>query len=474
MIDLDDVQSVILRPSKATTVEIAFVTHEKADEMKDFLEAAAEAVTTTARANTLAAAKGAKAHPPGAVCVGVSAEGLRLCGLEERVYNGLPPTFVAGMRAAAHRLHDDPGDWEPPFRSGPPVHAVVLRYGDHDWGALAPYAHSKVVWKGVRPDDNKEPFGFTDSISDPTIEGSGKPVSDGQGAWDPVARSWRPVKTGEAVLGYVDESGTVAGNPDTAYLERNGSYFVIRKLEQHVDRFRRECTEWAEKFLSDADKLDPEKRAAAIDEIGAQLVGRHKDGRVLGQPPGADPTNGFLYCEARSPEVPMAPVPPSAHIRRSNPRDSLEFADRIVPRHMLFRRGYPYADEARGTQGLLFMACCADLRRQFEFVQSHWLQDGNRFGLGTETDGVAGQRHANDGDNTTLSIARGDARARRGGMPSFVTTRGGEYFLLPSRSALKVLGSSRQPGRFLPEAPGTPSLSIPPKWNPPTVPGMAS
>ncbi len=118
------------------------------------------------------------------------------------------------------------------------------------------------------------------------------------------------------------------------------------------------------------------------------------------------------------------------------------------------------------------MACCADLRRQFEFVQSHWLQDGNRFGLGTETDALGGQRHGpemEDGDNQVLSIDRSGRRVSRPDMPSFVTTKGGEYFLLPSRSALHVLGTSRQPGRLVPGAPGT----SPPKWNPPPVPGSA-
>ena len=474
MIDLEDVQSVILRPSKAFKVKITFVMHETPNQMQGFLRDAARTVTTTAAANRLAAENTGANDRPGAICVGISGAGLRLCGLEERVYSALPASFTAGMRAAAHRLHDDPVDWERPFRSGRPVHAVILRYGDADWGALDRYKDSEFFWEGKRPDDEKEPFGFKDNISDPAIEGSGKPISEGAGVWDAVSRRWRPVKAGEAVLGYVDEGGGVAGNPDTAYLERNGSYFVIRKLEQHVDRFEAACTGWAEKLMKEPEKYGVKDKSLekVRDEIAAQLVGRHQDGRVLGQPDNATPINGFLFCEARSPDIPKAPVPPSAHIRRSNPRDSIEFADKIVPRHVLFRRGYPYERREKDgtiTKGLLFMACCADLRRQFEFVQSHWLQDGNRFGLGTETDGIAGQRHANDRDNTYLSIDRNGKRLRRGGMASFVTTRGGEYFLLPSRSALKVLGSSRQPGRSRPD-----DLGIPRNLKPPVVPGTTT
>lgn len=449
MIDFDDVQSVILRPSRARKVHIRFVRHTSPDDMQTFLEWAAEAITTTAKANELAAASTDDNDPPGALCVGITGEGLRLCGIEERVFSALPATFTGGMRAAAPRLHDDPTEWEAPFEDQSPFHAVVLRY--HSDPDQAPEAEDELVWHGERREDSTEPFGFKDNVSDPVIEGSGKPISEGAGVWDPVARAWRPIRAGEAVLGYVDESGGIAGTPDTAYLERNGSYFVIRKLEQHVETFWAACQEWAGDFDP---ALDPE-------EIGAQLVGRYKDGRVLGQPVGAKPANGFLFRENRSPDVPKAPVPPSAHIRRSNPRDGLDFADNIVPRHVLFRRGYPYK-ENDGREGLLFMACCADLRRQFEFVQSHWLQDGNRFGLGTETDGLAGQRHGeevDDGDNRVLSIARGDERVCKAPMPSFVTTRGGEYFLLPSRSALRVLATSRQPGRSMPWDPDTPRQS---------------
>ena len=459
MIDFEDVQSVVLRPSKAATVDIRFLTHSSPDEMQAFLLAAGEAVTTVAKANEMADARPADGPPPGALNVGITGEGLRLCSLEDRVLGALPSAFTDGMRAAATRLHDDPDQWEPRFRDGPPVHAVVLRYGDFDWDGLGLGVDDGSEWHGQRAPDFTEPFGFKDNISDPVIEGSGKPMSEGAGVWDPEARQWRPVRTGEAIMGYLDESGVVAGNPDTAYLERNGSYFVMRKLEQDVEGFWQACTDWAEALGPDVDPQD----------IGAQMVGRHKDGRVLGQPPGADPVNGFLFREERSPDVPMPPVPPSAHIRRSNPRDGMEFADKIVPRHVLFRRGYPY-DEG-GAKGLLFMACCADLRRQFEFVQSHWLQDGNRFGLGTETDALAGQRttsteadaiggkHTRDPDNDVLSIDWGGKRVRRWPISSFVTTRGGEYVLLPSRSALRVLGTPRVPSRPSPRAAGMPSAS---------------
>ncbi|OWY60707.1 hypothetical protein B7486_67735, partial [cyanobacterium TDX16] len=114
-----------------------------------------------------------------------------------------------------------------------------------------------------------------------------------------------------------------------------------------------------------------------------------------------------------------------------------------------------------GDEGLLFLAVCADLRRQFEFMQAEWLQDGNRFGLGEERDPLLGNRdHVDRGrrdhDSRTVdeeqATAAGDAgrvsvgidgRRHRRTLGSFVTMRGGEYFLLPSRSALELLGDRR-------------------------------
>ena len=256
-------------------------------------------------------------------------------------------------------------------------------------------------------------------------------MDPGDGIWDPALGAWRPVALGEAVLGHVDESGAVAGAPVAAPLEHNASYLVVRRLEQDVDGFWRSCAAWADEL---GEPWRPE-------DVAAQLVGRHRDGTPLGRPPGgpgAGPAGDVLY---RDPRFGPVAIPPSAHIRRANPRDALAFAPQVVGRHVLFRRGLPYAEPAtdarpHGRQGLVFVAGCADLQRQFEFVQARWLQDGDRFGLGAETDPLTGQR----GDAAPVSIAgTGGERCRRA-LPTFVTTRGGAYLLLPAPSVLRRLG----------------------------------
>ena len=131
-------------------------------------------------------------------------------------------------------------------------------------------------------------------------------------------------------------------------------------------------------------------------------------------------------------------VPPSAHIRRANPRDDPIVGENLVRRHLMFRRGYPYDDG--DSKGLLFLACCADLARQFEFVQARWLQDGASFDLGAERDPLIGARTADRRPEHMVSIGHRGARVRRA-LPSFVRTRGGEYVLLPSRAALTLLAA---------------------------------
>ncbi len=45
---------------------------------------------------------------------------------------------------------------------------------------------------------------------------------------------------------------------------------------------------------------------------------------------------------------------------------------------------------------MLFYAFNASFARQFEFIQSQWLNDGNALGLGIDRDPVAGSRPSAD------------------------------------------------------------------------------
>src|SRR5262249_38164367 len=128
-----------------------------------------------------------------------------------------------------------------------------------------------------------------------------------------------------------------------------------------------------------------------------------------------------------------ATCPRGAHIRRVNPRDALDGQDVVVGRHRMLRRGMPYgvwlpdgaADEEPG-RGLIFIALQADIHRQFEFVQTTWINHGDFAGLGSnDRDPVVGP---NDLPGSGSFLIPGAAPPFVFHLPRFVTTRGGGYF----------------------------------------------
>jgi hypothetical protein len=84
----------------------------------------------------------------------------------------------------------------------------------------------------------------------------------------------------------------------------------------------------------------------------------------------------------------------------------------------------------------MFAFVGAHLGRQFEFVQSEWLNDGAFFG-GSSHDPVTG---AADGTGI-FDIPKRPLRRRLQGLPRFVVTRGGEYCFMPGLRALEWLGN---------------------------------
>jgi hypothetical protein len=82
----------------------------------------------------------------------------------------------------------------------------------------------------------------------------------------------------------------------------------------------------------------------------------------------------------------------------------------------------------------------ASIERQFEFVQRRWLNWGQFDGLGNDPDPIAGP---GAGDFTWQ---RRPVPRRYTGLPRFVTVRGGDYFFLPSVTALRFLSDPPSDG----------------------------
>jgi Dyp-type peroxidase family len=375
---------------------------------------------------------------PVSLAVALSFAGLEALGVPEASLATFPPEFQQGMAARADELGDvgenAPENWEAPLGSKD-VHLVVaalardtalmetLVLGARD--AVRDLSGVTPIWDlDVHvPPDGREQFGFKDSISEPAIEGTGILGSNPHEA---------PIKAGEFVLGYEDETGSLSPVPQPEVLGRNGTYVAFRKLHQRVAAFRRYLRERAE------DRAEEEW-------LAAKIVGRWPSGAPLALSPdnddpdlGANPkrNNAFMYGD--DPRGLKCPV--GAHARRMNARDSAILGE--VRLHRMIRRGTNYGpqlppgvlEDDGADRGLLFAFVGAHLARQFEFVQKQWLNDGRFIGAPDETDPLTGEF-----DNRQYTIPKRPIRRRLQGLPSFVVTRGGEYCFMPGLRGLRWL-----------------------------------
>ena len=435
--------------------------------------------------------------------VAFGAEGLRELGVTDSVLSTFAPEFVAGLGTDANRARrlgdlgpNDPARWQ---WGGPSAallpHVLVLVYAlpgqlaarcrelESHWSV----AFELMRWLPTTDMGGVEPFGFTDGISQPEVDWSREIVAE-----DHDRLSWGNLSClGEFVLGYPNEYGRYTARPllepigaaahlpraeeapDRADLGRNGSYLVLRTLRQDVSGFWR--------FLDGQSRGD----AAQRKQLAEAMVGRRMDGQPL-LAPSATPiagvaaaeraTNGFTFDG--DPAGLRCPV--GAHIRRANPRNAdlpagtqglvsralrtlgfdaaalHEDAVASVRFHRILRRGREYgvrlsmaeALSARGPAvetGLQFICLCADLARQFEFVQGAWIAGSKFAGLPHEGDPLMGNRLSapDEPDTARFTQPRAGCASRVvEGLPPFVEVVGGAYFFLPGVRALHYLATA--------------------------------
>jgi Dyp-type peroxidase family len=434
MLELNDIQSGALhgRPSPYAGVYILFRIDDRRAG-REFLRRLIPALDS--------ATKPADRNQDAWVTVAITFQGLKALGVPQDSLDSFPLPFQQGMAARSDILGDvgdsSPENWEKPLGTSD-VHIAIC--------ALAPdAARLEVVvarartsfdaFPGVtaiwRQDchalpTEKEAFGFRDGISHPAVEGSGVPGSNPQET---------PFKAGEFILGYPDETDELPPMPLPEVLGKNGTYVVFRKLHQNVAAFRQ--------YLK-ANSSSPE----AEDLLGAKMMGRWQSGAPLALCPfhddpglGADSTrnNDFLF-EDDDPKG--LKTPPGSHVRRMNPRDAK--ISGFARRHRMIRRGTSYGpmlppgvlEDDGADRGLAFVFAGASLERQYEFVQTEWINKGQFFdGPTGDQDPIVG---AHD-DGSSFTIPQQPIRRRLQGLPAFVTTRGGEYFFAPGLRALNWL-----------------------------------
>jgi deferrochelatase/peroxidase EfeB len=480
------------------------------------------------------------------ITLSLSWRGLTRLGLPAYAGPTFPFAFVDGMTKPyrSRILGDLDGDSPDKWRWGnEPPDAAILIYGRSDDAVAELKARflAECEIAGMPPPhevplrtitkDKKEPFGFLDGVSQPVIRGTYKSLRNA----DPI----HIVEPGEMVLGYPDNRGYIPPSPtllpnsdpgnklplldapndfsrtvadairDVGF---NGSFLVIRELEQDVTGFSDYCETEAIRLKN---RLSPPYDVSA-EYIGAKLVGRWKDGSSLvRQPyesatargrklqvraeqqadvaarvqleivlesmevdsttrPKSNPKDGTpidptpkapvksavstasgALAEAMAHERPIRPdndflfgaedpeakrCPFGAHIRRGNPRDSLDpgNADQIAisNRHRITRVGRQYVPAPGQKPGLFFMCFCADIERQFEFLQQTWLRSPSFHGLSCEKDPILG-----DGQQGAcgFTVPSPDGPIGLNPMPRFVSTKGGGYFFLPGRRLIDYL-----------------------------------
>jgi Dyp-type peroxidase family len=291
------------------------------------------------------------------------------------------------------------------------------------------------------PDDGHDHFGFLDGISQPKIQEA------------PKADESSDVAAGEFVLGYPDGRGELQPAPaldDKSEIGKNGTYVVLRQIEQDVGAFNR----WLERHGKDQSEREA---------LAAKVIGRWRDGRPLVDfaAPGAHPPPDayFDFTEDRF----GLKCPLGSHVRRANPRDDLRDSDdndkdsadlskKIAAHHRIIRRGRIYGPLWRPTpeqpqpdasrRGLYFMCLIASISDQFEFIQQAWVNNPSFRGLYGEVDPLVGA------SNTALrsfTVQAQPVRCRYSDLPGLTAVRGGAYFFMPAIRALKTLATPALP-----------------------------
>jgi Dyp-type peroxidase family len=465
-LDLDDIQGLLVRGYRklpAAGFILAAVTDTAA--ARRWLGSMADAVTP-----------GSLDPADQSLHLALTYGGLARLGLAADTLARFPRELVAGM-AVPHRSRilgdldrSEPAGW---LWGGPattPIDLALLLYARDETILAAATARCldgfaqgglvevhRLTTTDLGP---REHFGFRDGISQPLIEGLSKAGSAAD-----------TVRAGEFILGYrnehgryterplldptADPRGLLRRDPDgsgLADLGHGGSYLVVRQLEQDVRGFWR--------FLDRATRRpDGSADEATRVWLAAKMVGRWPGGAALAMAPDQDDpdlalANDFRYAVG---DADGLRCPIGAHVRRTNPRDSLDpdpgtqRSIDVNKRHRLLRRGRAYGrpvppetlldgqpPDDEEPRGLHFLCLNANIARQFEFVQHTWANSPKFSGLYDDPDPIVA---ASSALGEAFTVQSQPVRRRVTEVPPFVTVRGGAYFYLPGVRAIRYLAS---------------------------------
>ncbi len=446
-----DIQGFVLRGYNLPVARYLFLHFEDATKARSLVGRLLHKVTTGQHWDN--------GKPLSTLNVAFTHLGLVALDLPDATLLTFPVEFQQGMKKRAAILGDtganSPEHWDECWRTDR-VHAwvginaqspealdaecaEVMAFVEETGGAtLLASQDAAAAVVGGKP-NTREHFGFTDGFGNPDYLGVERSSQPGQGKLMPNG-SWAPLATGELLLGYADEAGELPVAPVPHLLASNGTFMVYRKLHQNLATFR--------VYLDGHSAL----YGGGKEKLAAKFIGRWRDGTPIELSPdrpdasiAQDPNRNTNFTFGGDPEGTRCPV--GAHVRRVHPRDAFGFDGKLINRRRITRRGLAYGrfaaeGEAVSDQeerGVIFMALNASISRQFEFVQQQWIEYGNDAHLGNEKDMLMGN-HGGEG----RFFIQGDTGSTNppfvcGGLPNFVELRGGDYFFLPSITALGMI-----------------------------------
>ena len=391
--------------------------------------------------------------------IAFTSAGLIQLGINVSEQNGFSIDFIQGMdtphknRTLGDFGHNSTENWKWGSKHQP-VHVLLMHFFTNEKDALnqidlfeksCSQIGIELVYHihSASLPDGKEHFGFQDGLSQPDIKG----IKD-RGVTE------NTLNPGEFILGYPNAYNVKPLSPKFASCDfgTGGSYMVVRQLEQHVKQF------WD--TIMQLENQDSDQAIL----LASKMVGRWPNGKplVLAEnqetPVGDKDFLDFMYYEE---DKHGYKCPIGSHIRRTNPRDSADDnpSDSIETsnKHRILRRGRPYgqplcpdmnieriinAEDDSRERGLVFICFNTDISRQFEFVQHTWSNNRKFDGLYNDVDpimGVQGSYNDNTMDTTQFEVQACPYRKRYKNIPSFVTTKGGDYFFLPGIEAIDFL-----------------------------------
>lgn len=469
-LDLADIQGTVLRGYRVDHARHFVLRVVDPSGARRFLAAVTSGGTALPQVTT--AAPWAK-KPQRFLNVGITCAGLAALGVPADALSTFPASFTLGATdpQTATKVGDvgssAPEHWVPALADGAAAHLLLslwvhkrLDVLEQTSAALRAAFGSALEELGALDatalPDNKVHFGYTDNISQPTVDGA-PPTKHPRPDCQPVA------PPGEFLMGLPSQNaGGAPYSVCPAELSKNSSFGAFRLLQQDVAGF--------EQFL----QAGASQVGIAAEVLAAKVCGRWRNGVPLVlSPDTATPSppipqeglNDYNYVPAGDPaggDFLGYGCPVGAHMRRANPRNE-QVAGAGGSLHRIVRRAMPYGppydpsnpdDEPRGLVGWFINV---DLANQFEFLMENWVNTS------TFVKSVRGPNNVNpvfniSGQDVILGVnepasttsftvsfpptaAAPAVNKKVTGFAPYVTTRGGAYCYLPSITALRYLAA---------------------------------